>query len=96
MEMVQDCRRKKSLFREARALYELGNFGSCLEKLQQLLELHPGNKDAEQELGRAKERLLEQQSGDYAFHRLYKQTRQTPPFVDSATSSTIVKVRFVC
>lgn len=84
---------EKGLFREARALYELGEFGRCMERLNQLLESHPGNEDAQKELIRAKTRLDEQQSGKYAFGQLYKQARRTPPLLDFATYSLVVEVR---
>ncbi|KID83169.1 TPR domain protein [Metarhizium guizhouense ARSEF 977] len=84
---------EKGLFRQARALYELGEFGRCMERLNQLLESHLGNEDAHKELIRAKARLDEQQSGKYAFGHLYKQARRTPPLLEFATYSLIVEVR---
>ncbi|KAH6885425.1 TPR domain protein [Thelonectria olida] len=84
---------EKRLYREARALYELENFEKCLEKLQTLEKLNYGNGAVQPEIHRAKERLHEQQTGEYAFDKMYKQARVTPPIIDCATFSKSVEVR---
>lgn len=84
---------EKSLFREARALYELGHFQKSLEKLQELLVSHPGNAAASSEVERTKARLQEQGPGHYNFRRMYKQAKKTPPLIDCATFSSPVEVR---
>lgn len=84
---------EKRLFREARALYELGDFGRCLEKLQILAASHPENGAVRPEMDRVRARLHEQQTGEYAFRQMYRQAKLTPPLVDCATFSTAVEVR---
>ena len=84
---------EKGRFREARALYELGHFQASLEKLQDLLTTHPGNAAAASEMNRAKERIREQQTGEYNFRHMYEQAKETPRIIDSATFSAPVEVR---
>jgi hypothetical protein len=84
---------EKGLFREASALYELGIFDRCQEKLHRLLGSYPNNKNAALVLKRVEARLLEQQSGKYDFRQLYKQAKQRPPLMDCATYSSAVEVR---
>ncbi|PNY29022.1 Protein unc-45 [Tolypocladium capitatum] len=84
---------EKRLFREARALYELGSFERCLDKLQMLAGSHPENAAVKPEMNRVGARLREQQTGEYAFRQMYKQAGQTPPLVDCATFSAPVEVR---
>ncbi|KAM0271398.1 hypothetical protein ACHAQH_009120 [Verticillium albo-atrum] len=84
---------EKGLYREARALYELGDFSQCLERLELLTTTYPGNASATQELDRTKARLREQQTGKYNFRQVYQQARRTPPVVDCATFSGPVEVR---
>lgn len=83
----------KQLFREARALYELGDFQSTLQKLQTLAASYPHNDAVEPELNRVRARLREQRAGEYNFGRMYAQARATPPLVDCATFSAPVEVR---
>lgn len=84
---------EKGLFRETRALYELGRFEESLQRLETLSASYPENKCAEAEVQRAKARLLEQQTGNYDFGQMYEQARQTPPLIDCATYSAPVEVR---
>lgn len=84
---------EKGIFREARALYELGEFETALNKLQKLVESYPGNIAAATEMERAKARLREQQTGSYDFRRMYQQAEKTPPLIDCATFSSPVEVR---
>ena len=84
---------EKGLFREARALYDLGHYQTSLEKLQELLGLNPQNIPAAAEAERTKARLQEQKSGQYDFRLVYKQAEKTPPLIDCATFSAPVEVR---
>ncbi|KAM0325936.1 hypothetical protein ACHAQA_007241 [Verticillium albo-atrum] len=81
------------LFREARALYDLGDFSDSLERLQILSTSYPNNKSVKHELGRTIDRLYEQQTGEYNFHQMYIQAEKTPPLIDCATFSAPVEVR---
>ncbi|KAF4999866.1 hypothetical protein FDECE_11365 [Fusarium decemcellulare] len=84
---------ERALFREARALYETGDFEHCLEKLQELSVSYPENKAASPELHRVKARLKEQQSGEYSFKIMYQQAKMSPPAIDCATFSRPVEIR---
>lgn len=84
---------EKQLFREARAAYELRRFDHCRDTLEKLIKSYPENLDAKRELSRALARVREQQTGDFAFGSMYKQTKQTPPMVDCATFSALVEIR---
>ncbi|PFH59061.1 hypothetical protein XA68_12879 [Ophiocordyceps unilateralis] len=84
---------EKQLFREARALYELGKMESSRDSLQKLVQLFPNNTAAKEELNRATARLQEQQTGEYDFDLMYKQSKATPPLIDCATFSAPVEVR---
>ncbi|KAK4077184.1 hypothetical protein Purlil1_12487 [Purpureocillium lilacinum] len=83
---------EKRLFRQARALYELGSFAECQQVLQELTELYPENTAAKREADRVKARLQELGTGEYSFDRMYKSSRATPPLVDCATFSAAVRV----
>ncbi|TGJ86352.1 hypothetical protein E0Z10_g2427 [Xylaria hypoxylon] len=76
---------EKGLFREARALYELGKFSESFEKWHIFTELYPQNDDARTEFQRAEKRVKEAQTGEYDFIFMYKQAEATPPIVDCAT-----------
>ncbi|KAL6352613.1 hypothetical protein LRP88_13080 [Fusarium phalaenopsidis] len=84
---------EKSLFREARALYDLRDFDQCMVKLQLLAESYPDNKAVRSEIKRVKTRLNEQQKGEYSFSQMYKQARRDPPLIDCADFSAPVEVR---
>ncbi|KAI0812860.1 hypothetical protein GGR55DRAFT_687772 [Xylaria sp. FL0064] len=84
---------EKRLFREARALYELGRFSESIEKLRILTESYPQNEDARTDLRRAEKRAREAQTGEYDFESMYKQAEATPPIIDCATYSGPVTVR---
>ncbi|KAI0379498.1 hypothetical protein F5Y04DRAFT_290376 [Hypomontagnella monticulosa] len=85
--------REKALFREAKALYSLRNFDSCLEKLMILVRSNPTNPDAWTEIKRVQQRLNEQKTGSYMFRDMYKQAKETPPLLDCATYVGSVGVR---
>lgn len=84
---------EKGLFREGRALYELGKFDLSLAKFQAVVERYPHNKDARSEIKRVRERLREQQTGHYEFAKMYEQAEATPPLIDCATYIGPVAVR---
>ncbi|OTB00434.1 hypothetical protein M426DRAFT_65939 [Hypoxylon sp. CI-4A] len=84
---------EKALFREAKALYALGIFGMCLEKLLELVRANPENSDAWTEVKRVKRRLGEQETGSYQFSSMYKQAEATPPLIDCATHVGPIEVR---
>ena len=84
---------EKSLFRKARALYELGDYQQSLETLEKLIQSFPGNQAANSEKDRIKERLKEQRTGEYDFEEMYKQAESTPPLTDCATFSAPVEIR---
>ncbi|KAF6794275.1 TPR domain-containing protein [Colletotrichum musicola] len=84
---------EKILFREAKAHYAVEQFSSCKDKLQQVLELNPENKDTKIEMVRVNKRLREEATGEYAWRQMYKQAEATPPLIDCATYSVPVEVR---
>ncbi|KAI0192384.1 TPR domain protein [Xylaria flabelliformis] len=84
---------EKRLFREARALYELGRFAESLEKWRMLTESYPQNADALKELLRTEKRIQEAQTGGYDFVSMYEQAKATPPIIDCATYKGPVAVR---
>ncbi|OTA56268.1 SET domain-containing protein [Hypoxylon sp. EC38] len=85
--------REKSLFRVAKALYALGKYSLCLEKLGVLLQFFPKNSVAGIEIERVKQRLREEESGSYQFANMHEQAKATPPFIDCATYVGSVAVR---
>ncbi|KAF5722004.1 TPR domain-containing protein [Fusarium mundagurra] len=84
---------EKSLFRKARALYELGDYQQSLEMLERLTQSFPENKAASSEKDRLNDRLKEQRTGKYKFKEMYKQAEKTPPLIDCATFSAPVEIR---
>ncbi|KAI1653439.1 hypothetical protein F4813DRAFT_253040 [Daldinia decipiens] len=91
--MDDDSLMEKALFREAKALYALGKFSSCLESLMLLVRSNPKNSDAWGEIKRVKQRLREEEKGSYQFGNMYKQAEDTPPLIDCATYVGSVAVR---
>lgn len=84
---------EKSLFRQARALYELQLYRMCSEKLQALLQQYPDNAAAKLETKKVKARISETQDGNYDFKQINKEAEKTPPLIDFATFSKNVEVR---
>ncbi|KAI1107497.1 hypothetical protein F4804DRAFT_161755 [Jackrogersella minutella] len=84
---------EKALFREAKALYSLGKFRPCLEKLTTVVRSQPNNSDAWTEIRCVKQRLQEEETGSYQFSSMYKQAKATPPLIDCATYIGSVAVR---
>ncbi|KAK2061682.1 hypothetical protein LY76DRAFT_590189 [Colletotrichum caudatum] len=88
-----DTPTEKGLFRESKAHYALEQFDLCAGKLQQVLALNPGNKEAEVELERTGRRIVEQVTGDFKWKHMHKQAKETPPIIDCATYSGPVEIR---
>ncbi|KAM3444240.1 hypothetical protein MY4824_000129 [Beauveria thailandica] len=84
---------EKAVFREIRALYELGYFDRCLERLKYFTEKYPKNDDAKVEMNRVKARLREKHGGAYSFASMYKQASQDSALIDCATFSEPVEIR---
>ena len=87
---------EKALFRQASALYQLGDFDLCLIKLQLLTFTYPASsstEEAKRMITRTKARLDEQLTGEYNFHQMYKQAKVTPPLIDCATYCAPVEIR---
>lgn len=84
---------EKALYREAKALYSLGKFDLCMEKLMALVRSNPKNSDAWAEIRRVKDRLREENEGSYQFKKMYEQAKATPPLIDCATYAKPVAVR---
>ncbi|KAI1334993.1 TPR domain protein [Xylariaceae sp. FL0016] len=88
-----DAPSEKALYREAKALYSLGKFKSCMDKLLALVRCNPTNSEAWNEIKRVKQRLYEEETGSYKFSDMYKQAKETPPLIDCATYVGPVAVR---
>ena len=84
---------EKGLFREAKALYALNRYDSCIEKLRAVVESYPNNKEAWSEMDRVKQRLREQETGAYNFSDMQDQAKATPPIIDCATYVRNVAIR---
>jgi hypothetical protein len=76
---------EKGLYRAARALYELGRFQDCCNTLNILIKEYPGNEEAQKELSRVNDRLIEQKHGRYDFKAMYAATNISPLHLDHAT-----------
>lgn len=82
------------MFREIRALYELGRFDRCKERLEQFTTKYPNNGDAKLQMSRVEARCRESNEGIYSFaEHMNKQARQSSAVIDCATFSKPVKVR---
>ncbi|KAM3510550.1 hypothetical protein MY11210_005803 [Beauveria gryllotalpidicola] len=84
---------EKAVFREIKALYELGYFDRCLERLRYFTEKYPKNDDAKLEMSRVNARLREKIDGAYSFASMYRQASQNSALIDCATFSEPVEVR---
>lgn len=84
---------EKGIFREASALYDLGKYDQCLDRLRALRAAYPNNNSALKLTEQARARLQEQQKGQYDFRHMYKQAEATPPLVDCATYTMPVEIR---
>lgn len=84
---------EKGLYRAALSLYELGRFQESHQALASLISYYPHCHAAKKEIIRTKQRLREQEHGDYDFGAMYKAAEDTPPCVDNATFAVNVEVR---
>ncbi|KAI2618533.1 hypothetical protein GGR54DRAFT_640658 [Hypoxylon sp. NC1633] len=84
---------EKAQYREAKALYALGKFSPCLEKLTVLVRSDPTNSVAWAEIRRVRQRLREEEKRTYLFSSMHTQAGATTPLVDCATYVGSVAVR---
>ncbi|KAM3480966.1 hypothetical protein MY5147_000940 [Beauveria neobassiana] len=84
---------EKAVFREIKALYNLGYFERCLGRLEYFTEKYPTNTEAQLEMNRVNARLREKIDGAYPFASMYKQASQDSTLIDCATFSEPVEVR---
>lgn len=73
---------EKSLYRAARAFYELERFQESHGTFEALLSRFPYSIDAQKELVRTGQRLKEQHDGHYDFKSMYEAAKKTPPRLD--------------
>ena len=84
---------EKGLYRAALSLYELGKFQESYQALVSLISHYPHCHAAKKEIIRTKQRLMEQEHGDYDFRAMYRAAEDKPPCLDNATFSVNVEVR---
>ena len=84
---------EKALFRQARALYEQGNFRAALQSFKGLLILSPNNTDARIQAVRAERRFQEELFGSYAASVMTAEAEERQPYLDCATFSAAVEVK---
>ena len=84
----------KALFRAARALYGLRQYGKCHDRLLEMRTLYPASASAKKDLERCEMRLREQ-SGEYDFESMLDEAvRKSPtPDMDCASYLGPVEVR---
>lgn len=75
----------KSYFRAGRAQYELRNFDLAKEYLDKALSLDPTEKTVKADLARTKQRILEQQKGNYNFTAMAQSATASHRKLDHAT-----------
>ncbi|SCO04304.1 related to TPR domain protein [Fusarium fujikuroi] len=84
---------EESLLLQARAIYHLGKFEECLEKLQALTAAFPKSVPGWSMKSAIFKRLEEQNDGEYAFDDMLVEAQETPPLIDRATFSSLVEIR---
>ncbi|KAF2876087.1 hypothetical protein BDV95DRAFT_482850 [Massariosphaeria phaeospora] len=85
---------EKALFRAAEALYFLGRFSESCTVLEDLGTNFQGNKQALALLARARNRVSEQETGQYNFNLLQAEAKGLcPPHIDHATYIGPVDIR---
>ncbi|KAG4292978.1 hypothetical protein FPRO06_12466 [Fusarium proliferatum] len=84
---------EESLLLQARAIYNLGKFEECLEKLQALTAAFPKSVPGWSMKSAIFKRLEEQNDGGYAFDDMLVEAQETPPLIDRATFSSLVEIR---
>lgn len=93
-EFTADAQRaEKGFYRAALALYELERFQGSHQVLESLISLYPHCDAAQKEINRTKQRLREQEHGNYDFRAMYKAAEDIPPCLDNATFTGNVEVR---
>ncbi|QGI87410.1 hypothetical protein CEK25_002366 [Fusarium fujikuroi] len=84
---------EESLLLQARAIYHLGKFEECLEKLQALTAAFPKSVPGWSMKSAIFKRLEEQNDGEYSFDDMLVEAQETPPLIDRATFSSLVEIR---
>ncbi|KAL2050079.1 hypothetical protein ABVK25_009689 [Lepraria finkii] len=84
---------EKGFYRAAFSLYELGRFQQSHQALASLISYYPYCHAAKKEIIRIKQRLREQELGDYDFKAMYRAAKDTPPCLDNATFAGNVEVK---
>ena len=84
---------EKGFYRAALSLYELGRFQESHQALASLISIYPHCSAAKKEIIRTKQRLGEQEHGDYDFRAMYRGAEDTPPCLDNATFAVNVEVQ---
>lgn len=82
----------KSYYRAGRAQYHLGNFDLAKEYLDQALRLDPTDKTVIAELAQAKQRITEQQTGDYNFAVMAQSATVSHRRLDHATFNNNTRI----
>lgn len=75
----------KSFFRAARAEYQLGNFPLAKEYLNQAMGLDPMDRTVAADLARTKQRITEQQTGNYDFDAMARSATASHKKLDHAS-----------
>ncbi|KAK8024517.1 hypothetical protein PG993_012583 [Apiospora rasikravindrae] len=82
-----------SIMLQVRALYQLGKYAKCLERLDFAGRFYPEDAEVARHLHRVTTRLHELRSGEYDFRRMYQQAQSPLPLIDCARFSRLVEVR---
>ncbi|KAL9562488.1 hypothetical protein ACKAV7_013571 [Fusarium commune] len=86
---------EESLLLQARAIYHLGKFEECLQKLRALTKVFPKSVPAWSLKLYIDKRLKEQNDGAYAFDNMLIDAQETTPLIGCATFSSLVEIRVV-
>lgn len=84
---------EKGFYRAALSLYELGRFQESHQALAPLISHYPHCHAAKKEIIRTKQRLREQEHGDYDFRAMYRAVEDAPLCLDNATFAGNVEVQ---
>ena len=84
---------EKGYYRAALSLYELGKFEESHQALASLISHYPHCSAAKKETIRTKQRLKEQEHGEYDFKVMYRAAENEPPYLDNATFAVNVEVQ---
>lgn len=82
----------KSYVRAGRAQYQLGNFAAAQEYLDEALGLDPTDKTAKADLARTKQRILEQNEGNYNFAAMAQSATTSHKKLDHATFTNNTRI----